>query len=807
MRIKLDIALVREGKLNLQGWAFGRDPETRVHYEVLGKDGKAAEGVLISSVRRDSVAEAFFPDYKKETGHPIRRELGFDIELPYTFGSGDSCTLLIEVDGRRRRFFLDDKRLEAFNSHAHRKREKFLALLNPETLEAVRETFRKDGFFALFKKTVHKLKGIEEDYDYNEWYRSCRVSEEELERQRGLHFPHEPKFSIAVPVYRTPEKFLRRMLESVRRQSYGNFELLAADASAYEGLIWGKEGGKTPKEVLREFSEKDPRFRYEILPENRGIAENTNAALRMGAEGEFIILMDHDDELSPDALYECAKAINEHPGLKLLYSDEDKIDFESAYLFEPHFKSDYNPELLRSVNYICHLLVVERGLLESVAEQNERGERIYERKEYDGAQDYDLILRLCERADAIAEREEERRGLLPEDRKRLSEALFTSENIFHIKKALYHWRSHQLSTAANPEAKLYAFEAGRRAIEAHCARVGLPLLSVEKGITYGFYHLKYRIERTGKGAEPLISVIIPNKDHREDLDKAIRSLIRGSYSNLEFIVVENNSEREDTFSYYEEITREFPDCFVSKEEALQRPVVRVVRWEREFNYSAINNFGAREARGDYFLLLNNDIELIEPDSLRELLQFVQLPGIGACGARLLYPDHVIQHAGVVMGFGGIAGAAFIGIHDKENTYMHRAKCVQDYSAVTAAVLLTKRSLFEQVGGLTEELAVAFNDVDFCLKLRALKQRIVYNPYALFYHYESKSRGMEDTPEKVKRFNSEIVKLAKRWPEILRQGDPYYNPALTLRKSNFVLRDLKKEAPGEPFPLPILKDII
>lgn len=337
---------------------------------------------------------------------------------------------------------------------------------------------------------------------------------------------------------------------------------------------------------------------------------------------------------------------------------------------------------------------------------------------------------------------------------------------------------------------MYAFEAGARAIRAHLERMKYPVKSVETGITYGFYHVKY------DNQEPRISVIIPNKDHTEDLDKAIRSLAGGSYKNLEFIIVENNSTDDKTFVYYDKI---------QKDKTL--PPVRVVRWEREFNYSAINNFGVQFAEGDYYLFLNNDIELIAEDSLHEMVGFVQREDVGICGARLLYPDEVIQHAGVIIGFGGIAGAAFVGIHDKELTYMHRAKCIQDLSAVTAACLLTRRDVFEAVGGFAEELAVAFNDVDYCLKVRRLNKKVVYNPYALFYHYESKSRGLEDTPEKVARFNGEIVTFAKRWPEILKAGDPYYHPALTFRKSNFVLKDLTRETVGKPFHMDILAGIV
>ncbi len=865
MRTKVDIALAREGKLNIQGWAFGKDPETPVQYEVTDGKGQPVADTSVETVRRDSVVEAYFPDYEKNVGHPLRRELGYDINVPYQFGIGEERILLIRVDGKCRRVRFNDRMLEQFNSHAHKKREKLLALCTWETVEVGLEYLREHGLRALWKKATHKIKGIEEDYDYNEWYKQTCITPEDLNAQRSTELPLQPKFSIVIPAYKTPEKFLRRMLQSIADQTYPHFEVNVADATEYEGLVWGKQDGKLPKDVLAEFAKKDSRFRYQLLSRNLGISDNTNAAIRMASEdSDFIVLCDHDDELAEDALFECARAVNEQPELQVLYTDEDKIDFESAYRFEPHFKTDYNPELLRSVNYICHLFVMRRSLLESIAERDENGNAVYERKHYDGAQDYDLILRACEAAEkldklrqylnAAARQAQEQEAnafgatalATPEttaaanplalalqkladpdfraslsisdrDYKLLTEGRFTSSTICHIPKALYHWRSHQLSTAANPEAKLYAFEAGARAIYDHCQRQGLPVEKVEKGITYGFYHVHYNLQPEA----PLISVIIPNKDHTKDLDLAIRSFLSGNEQNLEFIVVENNSDQPETWDYYEKIQQEFPAEALPMEPAdgvsvanigiekssQARPSVRVVHWKREFNYSAINNYGVQFAHGQYLLFLNNDIELLEKDTLKEMLSYVQRPEVGICGARLLYPDEVIQHAGVVMGFGGIAGAAFIGIHDKENTYMHRAKCVQDYSAVTAACLLTKRSVFEAVGGFEESLAVAFNDVDYCMKVRALGLQVVYNPYALCHHYESKSRGLEDTPEKVERFNGEIVKLAKRWPAILRHGDPFYNPALTLRKSNFVLRDLNKEQPGEPFPMPILEGIV
>ena len=799
MRAKIDIALVREGKLHIQGWAFGKDPESPVKIEAFGKDKEKKE-IFIEEVERETVIEAYFPNYEKEHGKGISRRLGFAVNVPYAFGEQEEVVLTLETEGQRRTFLFDDVKIERFNSRSRKKWDKLRALFQWETVEAIKDTVRQGGLSALFHKTIRKLRSIEEEYDYNEWQRRVRPTEEELERQReisrGNRFSASPFFfSSVLPVYRPKEEFLRRLLDSILAQTYPHFEVCLADASDYR--TFHKEiGKKSPKEVLEEYSQRDHRIRFQVLEENEGISGNTNRAIRM-AEGDFIVFSDHDDELAPNALYEVVTAIDAHPEAELLYSDEDKIDFASAYYFEPNFKPDYSPEFLTAVNYICHLLIAKRSLLESVAEVDETGEKRYERKEYDGAQDYDLILRLSEAAEKI-EKEE---GLSKEAEKEREEALFTSSTIVHIPKVLYHWRSHQLSTAQNPEAKLYAFTAGERAVFDHYKRIGRPIRNVERGITYGYYHPHFRIEEQGE--LPLVSVIIPNKDHVKDLDQAIRSLFKGSYPYLEVIVVENNSEEKETFSYYEEIQKEFPARYGD----FKKKAVRVVHWEREFNYSAINNFGVGFSHGDYLLFMNNDIEMLGEHSVEEMLQYVEDPEIGICGARLLYPDHLIQHGGVVMGFGGIAGASFIGLHETEQTYMHRAECIQNYSAVTAAVLLTKRKCFQEVGGFREELAVAFNDVDFCLKVRALGKRVVYTPYALFTHYESKSRGLEDNPEKVKRFNSEIVTLGKIWHMILRKGDPYYNPALTLRKANFALRDLEKEPVGEPFPLGILKGIV
>jgi len=726
MRYNVDVVRIREKSITLNGWAIGKTPEEKAEFSVEDGSKKPVKFKYVST-RRDDVSQIYFKEI-------IDRDFGFDIQFEYE--RGRDYYLVIRCGGRKVRIKYNEELIPRRSSVAYKRRQKIKDLMNMETVHVAMDFWKENGLKALILKSRHKLQGIDNDYDYGEWYQLTKPDEEELETQKKEVFDYRPKLSIVIPAYKTPERYLKEMLQSIKDQTYQNWEVCVAD---------GSPRGESSERVLKKFAEQDKRFKYVILGENKGISGNTNAAMDM-ATGDFIVLADHDDTIPPHALYECVKAINMDPEYDVIYSDEDKLDMDGKALFDPHFKPDFNPDLLTSVNYICHLFVVNRDLVDAVGGF---------RQEFDGAQDYDFIFRCTEAA----------------------------RKIYHIPKVLYHWRCHQNSTASNPESKMYAFEAGARAIKAHFQRCNIPVESVEKGVDFGIYHTKFAIK-----GEPLVSVVIPNKDHHSDLDLCIRSLMeKGTYKNLEFIVVENNSTDKATFSYYERIQKEYPN-------------VRVVTWEKGFNFSAINNFGVKHARGEYLLFLNNDTEIIEKDVIREMLGYCQREDVGAVGARLLYQDDTIQHAGVVVGFGGIAGHTFIGLHRAENSYFHRAMCAQDYSAVTAACIMTKKVLFDQVEGFTEELAVAFNDIDFCMKIRSLGKLVVYNPYALLYHYESKSRGLEDTPEKVARFNREIAIFAKRWPDILRNGDPYYNPNLTLRKSNFALRDLKKEKIGEPYKL-------
>ena len=562
-----------------------------------------------------------------------------------------------------------------------------------------------------------------EEVPYGPWYEAYVPDEAALEKQRHHHFEYSPLISVAVPAYRTPEKFLAQMIDSLLAQTYGNWELCIANGSPEDGAM---------KKVLEEYTKKDSRIRVSELTENKGIAGNTNAALEM-ARGEFVGLLDHDDLLAPNALYEIVRALDEDRTLDAVYTDEDKVTTELDEHFQPHLKPDFNLDLLRSNNYICHFFVVRRSIVQKVGGFCQ---------EFDGAQDHDFIFRCIE----------------------------TAEKVGHIPEILYHWRTHKASTADNPASKMYAFDAGKRAIEAHLKRTGTEGI-VSHTPDLGFFRVKYPVQ-----GQPLVSVIIPNKDEKETLKACIDSIReKTEYPNYEIIIVENNSTTDEIFQYYKELS--------------QDPRIRLLRWKKEFNYSAINNYGVRHANGEYLLFLNNDVTVITPGWIKELLGVCQRPEVGAAGVKLIYPDNTIQHAGCVIGLGGIAGHMFVDMPANRTGYLHKASILQDMSAVTAACMMMKRTAFEEAGGFTEKLSVAFNDVDLCLKVRKNHKLIVYDPYVQLYHMESKTRGAEDNKEKVRRFQEEIEYMRCQWLDILKKGDPYYNKNLSLTKWNYSLRPL------------------
>ena len=590
----------------------------------------------------------------------------------------------------------------------------------------IKKAFLYLKHFGLKEFMNHLFERLEpEEVPYGPWYESHRPTEEELDRQRKTVIKDGPKFSILVPTYMTKETFLRQMIESVKAQTYGNWELCIADASDREYPDGAMDVGR----IAMSYAEADQRIKYKKLTENVSISANTNRAFLM-AEGDYIALLDHDDLLAPQALYRMAEAIKAQ-GADMLYSDEDKVTEDLKKHFQPHFKPEFNLDLLRTNNYITHLLVVKRTLAEEAG---------LLRDEMNGAQDYDFIFRCSEKA----------------------------EKIVRIPEILYHWRTSETSTADNPMSKQYAYDAGARAIAENLERTGT-IGTVEKLPDFGFYRVRYPVQ-----GNPLVSVIIPNKDHAGMLRKCVESVFANDYPNVEIIIVENNSTEQETYAYYKELSKD--------------PRVHLVRWKKGFNYSAINNYGARFAKGEYLLLLNNDVRAeISTDWLTEMLGVCQRKDVGAVGARLYYPNNKIQHAGIVIGIGGVAGAMFVDLPRGRGGYMHKAAVMQDLSAVTAACMLVKREAFRAAGGFTEELAVAFNDVDLCLKIGQLGYRIVYDPFAELYHDESRTRGAEDTPEKIKRFQSEIEYMRVHWLDIIKNGDPNYNPNLSLKKWNYSLR--------------------
>lgn len=697
-------------QITLSGWAMSNE---KINFAVYDASGKRIENSIERYYRKD-VAAVF---EESESNY----EAGFKI----VFRRGKSASFrLVMTDNKKQSVYKN-----TYSAMKAGKKKKGAGFF-----QKVTAYYQRNGFKATLLRAKTKLLKQPEN-DYNQWRKRYLITEEELEAQRKTVFADGPKFSIVIPLYKTPEKYLCEMVDSIIAQTYTNWELCLSDGG-------GKES--TLKPLLEKYGAQDKRICFRVSEESLKIADNTNAALEM-ITGDYIVFADHDDIMPPEALYECAKAIAADRSIDMIYSDEDKVDMAGKTYFEPNFKPDINIDLLRSMNYICHLCVVKKELLYKAGML---------RGEFDGAQDYDFILRCVEKA----------------------------EHIHHIPKVLYHWRCHLDSTASNPESKLYAFEAGKRALEEHYRRMGIPA-KVEHSNYYGMYHTIYEWEE-----KPLISVLIPNKDHIEDLKQCIDSLVeKSTYRNFEIVIIENNSTEDETFAYYEELTGKPYTSEEAVEGGFHDVVVRIVTWKDAFNYSAINNFGAKYAKGDYFLLLNNDTELISPDTLKEMLGYCMREDVGIVGAKLNYEDDTIQHAGVVIGFGGIAGHTFIGSSRYDLGYQGRIVCAQDYSAVTAACLLTDRASFEAVGGLTEELQVAFNDIDYCMKVRALGKLVVYNPYAELYHYESKSRGMEDTPEKVARFNKEIAAFWERWPDILKSGDPYFNPNLSLDKADFSLK--------------------
>lgn len=559
-------------------------------------------------------------------------------------------------------------------------------------------------------------------------YRELEARPRELRRQRKNPLPWQPKISLAVAVYNPPVKYLEEVLESVVDQTYPNWELCIADGgSTREGV----------HEVLEAFAKKyADRVKLTLLPENLGIAGNQNAALAM-CTGDYLGIIDHDDIVLPNALYEMADRFNQEPDIELIYSDETICDENAEVRKSAHLKPDYAPDTLRGANYFCHLTLYRKDLMEKLGGL---------KPGYDGAQDYDLVLRATE----------------------------TAKKIAHVPKVLYLWRQHDESTALNIDAKPYAYLAGQRAIKDHLDRIGLPA-KVDVGYGGCTYRIEYQLKAT-----PKVSIVIPNRDHGPMLKNCVASILEQStYPNLEIVIVENGSQEACTFAKYRKLQAD--------------PRVRVVRKEVNgpFNYPRLMNFGSAHATGDYLLHLNNDTEVITPNWIEKMMEYGQRDDVGIVGAKLVYPDNYVQHGGVILGIQGVAGHSHKCVWGfNEPGYLGRLVTVQNLSAVTGACMLVRKSLFDELGGFDEEYAVAFNDIDFCLRARQKGVLVVWTPEAVLYHFESRSRGYEDTPAKVDRLKREIALFQDRWRAVLKKGDPYYHPNLSLLAEDFRL--------GSPF---------
>ncbi len=602
------------------------------------------------------------------------------------------------------------------------------AIIPPGRSEFIMEARSGNGPWETF--FIHPMRGAifrepsdGDAGDYARWIRCYdQLQRDDVRRVREqiAQFHYSPLISVLLPVYNSNLKWLRRAISSVRQQFYPRWEFCIVDDASTDRKIWP---------FLQRCARRDSRIKVMRRAENGHISASSNDALRL-ATGDFVALLDHDDELASTALYFVALALNKSPDLQLLYSDEDKLDAQNRR-FEPYFKSDWNPELFLAQNFISHLGVYRTDLVRRVGGF---------RAGFEGSQDYDLTLRCIEE-------------ILP-------------KQIEHLPWVLYHWRAGDQSTASCATAKPYAQEAARRAVQEHLDRRGIAGTVVP---SLGVYlQAKYALPRE----RPIVSIVIPTRDQLSALKKCVHSIFeKTDYPAYELIVLDNQSYESEALEFLAELKK--------------RDDVRVERIEDAFNYSRLNNRGVELSRGSLVALLNNDVEVLHADWLTEMVSRVVQPKVAVVGARLWYPNGTIQHGGVILGAGGIASHAHVGLQRGEPGYFARAHLAQDVSAVTTACALVKREVYLEVGGFDENLAVTFNDVDFCLRLRGAGYRIVWTPYAELIHHESASRGFDNSAPKQVRFLTEVDYMKSKWGDIL-QRDPFYNPNLSLDEDPFTL---------------------
>lgn len=686
----------------VKGWAFSYEKEP-ITFSILNAAGKEVEFDYKSKGRVDLYSLSMVDEDQIDCGYTIK----------WKGNAKEKYSFVLKTKNYQSKEILQEKRS---SQNVLSKVPKLFKMLSYQHFKNGFRILKKKGFSGVIDRIVH---GSSNWAEYDEWFNATKVTKEELERQRNTEFEFAPMISIIVATFNTKEEYLKEMIDSVRNQSYSNWQLCIGDGSTNDSV----------EKYVKEHYGDDSRIVFKKLEKNYGISGNMNGALEL-VTGDYVGLFDHDDLLTPDCLYEFVASMQEvHHDC--VYSDEDKLNDKTKKFEDPHFKPDFSIDLLCSHNYITHFFVVNMDIVRKVGGM---------RSEYDGSQDHDFIFRCVEQANSV----------------------------HHVPKILYHWRMHPLSTAMDPESKMYCYTSGKKAIESHFKRIGIDAtVEMLPRPLYGMYHCKYTVKD-----HPLVSILIPNYNHKDLLKGCIESLMNvNTYSNMEIVIVENNSTEQEIFDYYKELEETYSN-------------VKVIYYEGDFNYSKINNYGVKYTHGEYILFLNNDTKVIEPDSIEDMLGVCQREDVGAVGAKLLYEDDTVQHCGVVVGYHGYATAAFSLIDRNDFGYMGRPRVSWDVSAVTAACLMTKREIFDEVGGFDEDFKVACNDVDLCLKIRSLNKWIVEDVFSVWYHYESKSRGLEDTPEKQARFQSEIARFQKKWPEILKNGDSFHNPNFDLDKGPF-----------------------
>lgn len=598
-----------------------------------------------------------------------------------------------------------------------------------QLMQSGQRILRNEGLCPLVRQTVEHFKVIGKYRSaYSTYLKKHQLNESDIKTMKALikSFKYSPKISIITPVYNVDKNLLEKAIISVINQVYENWELCLVDDASTKPHI---------RYILEKYEKKDSRIKVKFLEENGGISNASNEALSI-ATGEFAGFLDHDDELSINALFEVIKLLNEHLDADMIYSDEDHIKSNGKFI-DPNFKPDWSPDLFLSSMYTCHFGVYRRQLIDDVGGF---------RKGFEGSQDYDLVLRLTEKTDRI----------------------------YHIPLILYHWRKTPGSTANRYQSKGYADINARRALEDALKR-----RNIKGDILPGRFPGLFNVRREIIG-NPSVSIIIPTKDNVDMLKKCIESIRkRTDYENYEIIIIDNNSKDPHTIEYLESVSKTHS--------------VRVLRYENPFNFSAINNHAAKNSHSEYILFLNNDTEVITSVWLSAMLEHAQRNEVGAVGCKLLYPDKTIQHAGIILGIRGekgipgVAGHSHKHLPNEARGYFHRPHMIQNLSAVTAACMMIRKGIFEEAGGFDEKLALAFNDVDLCLNLRKKGYLIVYTPCAELYHHESLSRGYENSPDKIMRFSEEFRYMREKWGQLIDQGDPYYNPNLSLEYEDFRIK--------------------